>query len=99
MAPRAGLPQAGLHETVRAVIAMGVVAGTACHFPLANRMVGTLIELCPLRQVALVADLGLLLAIQYRIVCNVDPVATGTGHVAELVQAAFPVDALVVRGQ
>ncbi len=75
---------------------MRVVAGSACHFPFAHGVVRTLIELCSLGEVTLIADIGLLIPVQYRIMRDVNLMATGTGYITGLVQAANPLDPLVI---
>jgi hypothetical protein len=96
MAAGAGLAQRGLHVTIRAVIAVRVVAGAACHFPFAHGMVRTLVELCTLGLVTLIADFWLQITVQHRIVRDVNLMAAGASYVVEFVETAFPLDALVV---
>ena len=96
MAAGAGLAQCSLYQTVRTVIAVRVMTAAAGHFPLAYRVVGALIELCTLGEVALITHFGLPVVIQHRIICDMNLMAAGAGHVAGLMETAFPFDALVV---
>jgi hypothetical protein len=96
MAARTGLAQCSLYQAIRAVIAVRIVTAAACHFTLAYRVVRALVELRTLGEVALITHFGLLVVIQHRVICDMNLMAAGAGHVSGLVETAFPFDALVV---